>query len=88
MRRSHAVCRLKEKLSCLQNLKLFPVLRLVKSLKVSFRALIPCMLTPIFKAFWWSGYTTNITKMSDTITLIKTEYWDRAGGGGNISYDW
>ena len=21
-------------------------------------------------------------------TLIKTEYWDRAGGGGNISYDW
>ena len=20
--------------------------------------------------------------------LIKTEYWDRAGGGGNISYDW
>ena len=19
---------------------------------------------------------------------IKTEYWDRAGGGGNISYDW
>ena len=23
-----------------------------------------------------------------TLTLIKTEYWDRAGGGGNISYDW
>ena len=22
-----------------------------------------------------------------TLTLIKTEYWDRAGGGGNISYD-
>ena len=21
------------------------------------------------------------------IYLIKTEYWDRAGGGGNISYD-
>ena len=21
-------------------------------------------------------------------TLIKIEYWDRAGGGGNISYDW
>ena len=20
--------------------------------------------------------------------LIKTEYWDRAGAGGNISYDW
>ena len=23
-----------------------------------------------------------------TLALIKTEYWDRAGGGGNISYDW
>ena len=23
-----------------------------------------------------------------TLTLIKTGYWDRAGGGGNISYDW
>ena len=22
-----------------------------------------------------------------TLGLIKTEYWDRAGGGGNISYD-
>ena len=22
------------------------------------------------------------------LTLIKTEYWDRAGGGGNISYEW
>ena len=22
------------------------------------------------------------------LTLIKTEYWDRAGGGGNISYHW
>ena len=21
-------------------------------------------------------------------TLIKTEYWDRAGGGGNINYEW
>ena len=21
------------------------------------------------------------------LALIKTEYWDRAGGGGNISYD-
>ena len=20
--------------------------------------------------------------------LIKTEYWDRAGGGGDICYDW
>ena len=23
-----------------------------------------------------------------TPTLIKTEYWNRVGGGGNISYDW
>ena len=23
-----------------------------------------------------------------TLTLIKTEYWDRAGGGGNISHEW
>ena len=23
-----------------------------------------------------------------TLTLIKIEYWDRAGGGGNMSYDW
>ena len=23
-----------------------------------------------------------------SVVLIKTEYWDRAGGGGNISYDW
>ena len=22
------------------------------------------------------------------LNLIKTEYWDRAGGGGNIGYDW
>ena len=23
-----------------------------------------------------------------TLSLIKTEYWDRAGGGGNIRYEW
>ena len=23
-----------------------------------------------------------------TLTLIETEYWDRVGGGGNISYEW
>ena len=30
------------------------------------------------------------TKTSSTTsgTLIKTEYWDRAGGGGIITYDW
>ena len=25
--------------------------------------------------------------LTATATVIKTEYWDRAGGGGNISYD-
>ena len=35
------------------------------------------------------GYKTKTTSTSSlTLTLIKTEYWDRAGGGGNISYDW
>ena len=32
-----------------------------------------------------TGSTNSLTL---TLTLIKTEYWDRAGGGGNISYDW
>ena len=26
--------------------------------------------------------------LGQTLTLIKTEYWDRAGGVGNISYGW
>ena len=30
-----------------------------------------------------SAYTLHLH-----LTLIKTEYWDRAGGGGNMSYDW
>ena len=35
------------------------------------------------------GYKTKTGSTSSvTRTLIKTEYWDRAGGGGNISYDW
>ena len=35
------------------------------------------------------GYKTKTgSTISVTLTLIKTEYWDRAGGGGNISYDW
>ena len=35
------------------------------------------------------GYKTKIGSTSSvTLTLIKTEYWDRAGGRGNISYDW
>ena len=28
------------------------------------------------------------TGSTSSVTLIKTEYWDRAGGGGNISYEW
>ena len=37
------------------------------------------------------GYKTKTGSTSSVtlgLTLIKTEYWDRAGGGGNISYDW
>ena len=35
------------------------------------------------------GYKTKTGSTSSvTLTLIKTEYWDRAGGAGNISYDW
>ena len=35
------------------------------------------------------GYKTKTGSTSSvTLTLIKTEYWDRAGGGGNISLDW
>ena len=35
------------------------------------------------------GYKTKTGSTSSvTLTLIKIEYWDRAGGGGNISYDW
>ena len=30
-----------------------------------------------------TGSTSSVT-----LTLIKIEYWDRAGGGGNISYEW
>ena len=33
------------------------------------------------------GYKTK-TGSTSSVTLIKTEYWDRAGGGGKISYDW
>ena len=35
------------------------------------------------------GYKTKTGSTSlVTLTLIKAEYLDRAGGGGNISYDW
>ena len=33
-----------------------------------------------------TGSTSSVT-LTLSLTLIKTEYWDRAGGGGNISYD-
>ena len=34
------------------------------------------------------GYKTKTGSTSSvTLTLIKTEYWDRAGGRGNMSYD-
>ena len=32
-----------------------------------------------------TGSTSSVTL---TLGLIKTEYWDRAGGGGNIISDW
>ena len=31
---------------------------------------------------------TLVLHLTLPIALIKTEYWDRAGGGWNISYDW
>ena len=35
------------------------------------------------------GYKTKTGSTSSvTLTLIKTEYWDQAGGGGTINYDW
>ena len=35
------------------------------------------------------GYKTRTGSTSSvTLTLTSTEYWDRAGGGGNISYEW
>ena len=38
-----------------------------------------------------TGSTSSVTltlTLTLTLGLIKTEYWDRAGGGGNISYGW
>ena len=32
-----------------------------------------------------TGSTSSVTA---TLGLIKTENWDRGGGGGNITYDW
>ena len=38
---------------------------------------------------WVIGSPSPFKRGTKTfLTLIKTEYWDRAGGGGNISYDW
>ena len=38
-----------------------------------------------------TGSTSSVTLtlgLTLTLALIKTEYWDRAGGGGNIRYEW
>ena len=36
-----------------------------------------------------TGSTSSVTlTLALTLILIKTEYWDRAGGGGNIRYEW
>ena len=38
-----------------------------------------------------TGSTSSVTltrTLTLTLGLIKIEYWDRAGGGGNISYGW
>ena len=58
--------------------------------------LLPCCLLAACCQTWYSGRSTLDTKKgyktktgsTSSVTLIKTEYWDRAGGGGNISYDW
>ena len=35
-----------------------------------------------------TGSTSSVTlTLGLSLPLIKTEYWDRAGGRGNISYD-
>ena len=35
------------------------------------------------------GYKTKTGSTSSvTLALIKTEYWDRAGGAESISYEW
>ena len=35
------------------------------------------------------GFTPDYPRLPKLpLILIKTEYWDRAGGGGNISYGW
>ena len=36
-----------------------------------------------------TGSNSSVTlTLTLTLGLIRTEYWDRAGGGGNFSYDW
>ena len=36
----------------------------------------------------WGGGGGRLRLPPLALPLIKTEYWDRAGGGGNIRYDW
>ena len=40
------------------------------------------------KEFRYTGTGEGPLILAQSRTLIKTEYWDRAGGGVNISYDW
>ena len=47
---------------------------------------VSCRILP-YPAFLAVSCRMPVTETL-TLTLIKTEYWDRAGGGGNISYDW
>ena len=60
--------------------------------------LLACLLAAVVAAAAKPGRSTLDTKKghktktgstsSVTLILIKTEYWDGAGGGGNISYEW
>ena len=44
---------------------------------------------PSGRAFGAHGLPRPVLLHPNTILIpIKTEYWDRAGGGGNINYDW
>ena len=56
--------------------------------------LLACLLACLLAAkpsrstlYTKKGYKTK-TGSTSSVTPIKTEYWDRAGGGGDISYDW
>ena len=67
--------------------------------KIGYCCLLACLLAGAAAKPSWStldtkkGYKTKTRSTSSVtltlaLTLIRIEYWDRAGGGGNISYDW